>query len=57
MTKEKMMSKECAVKSCTSTELLYSGVDAFMLGVVTETICYDCANTYAAVKDIMKKDD
>ena len=50
------MSKECAVKRCTSTELLYSGVDAFMLGVVTETICYDCANTYAAVKDLMNKD-
>lgn len=34
--------KEC--KSCESTELVYSGVDAFLLGVPTETYCYPCAN-------------
>jgi hypothetical protein len=44
------MDKECAVYGCTSTELLYSGTDAFMLGVVTEKICYTCANTYALIK-------
>jgi hypothetical protein len=34
--------KEC--KSCESVELVYSGVDAFILGVPTETYCYACAN-------------
>jgi hypothetical protein len=34
--------KEC--KSCDSVELVYSGVDAFILGVPTETYCYPCAN-------------
>lgn len=47
------MQKECAVKSCPSEELVYSGTDAFMLGVVTEKICYECANTYAQVKRIV----
>lgn len=45
--------KECAIKNCTSTELVYSGTDAFCLGVVTEQICYNCANTYAQVKQIV----
>jgi hypothetical protein len=31
-------------KSCESVELVYSGVDAFILGVPTETYCYPCAN-------------
>lgn len=31
-------------KNCESTELVYSGVDAFLLGVPTETYCYTCAN-------------
>lgn len=34
--------KEC--KNCESVELVYSGVDAFLLGVPTETYCYPCAN-------------
>jgi hypothetical protein len=34
--------KECA--KCESTELVYSGTDAFILGVPTETYCYPCAN-------------
>ena len=46
--------KECEVKDCTSTELVYSGTDAFCLGVVTEKICYNCANTYAKVNLIVK---
>ena len=25
--------------------LVMSGVDAFLLGVTTETVCYDCANS------------
>ena len=32
--------QECKTKE----NLIYSGVDAFMLGVQTETICYPCAN-------------
>lgn len=34
-------------KLCPSDELVYSGVDAFLLGVPTETYCYDCANHIA----------
>ena len=34
--------REC--KSCKNTDLVYSGVDAFILGVPTETYCYPCAN-------------
>lgn len=35
---------KCKSFHCESTELVYSGVDAFLLGVETETWCYDCAN-------------
>lgn len=38
--------KTCKTYKCESTELVYSGVDAFMLGVPTETWCYNCANAY-----------
>lgn len=31
---------ECGTKE----NLVYSGVDAFVLGVQTETVCYPCAN-------------
>ena len=34
-------------KNCESVELVYSGVDAFLLGVPTETFCYPCANQEA----------
>jgi hypothetical protein len=37
--------KQC--KSCESVELVFSGVDAFLLGVPTETYCYPCANEQA----------
>jgi len=48
------MAKECAVKSCPSEELVYSGTAALLLGgIPTEKICYDCANTYAQVKRIV----
>jgi len=39
--------KECKVNECHSTELVYSGVDAFLLGCNTEEICYTHANEYA----------
>lgn len=45
--------KECKVSGCESTELVYSGTDAFMLGIITETFCYSCANKYAQVKNFM----
>ena len=40
--KEGKIMRKC--KSCESVELVYSGVDAFILGVPTETYCYPCAN-------------
>ena len=44
------MAKQCAIPTCSSTELVYSGTDAFMLGgIPTETYCYGCANTYALI--------
>ena len=39
--------KECKVNNCTSTSIVYSGTDAFILGgIPTETYCYSCANAY-----------
>jgi hypothetical protein len=38
---------QCKVINCENTELVYSGIDAFMLGgIPTETYCYNCANAY-----------
>lgn len=38
---------QCKVINCENTELVYSGIDAFMLGgIQTETYCYNCANAY-----------
>jgi hypothetical protein len=44
----------CKVYNCESTELVYSGTDAFMLGIPTEQICYSCANKYAHVSRIVE---
>jgi hypothetical protein len=44
---------QCQVINCESTELVYSGVDAFMLGINTETYCYKCANAYAQIDRAM----
>ena len=45
---------QCNVPNCTNTDLVFSGVDAFMLGgIPTETYCYSCANTYAVIKNKM----
>lgn len=42
--------KECAVTSCSNTGLVYSGVDALMLGgIPTETYCYSCAIAYSQI--------
>jgi hypothetical protein len=43
--------KECSVTNCNNTSLVYSGIDAFMLGgIPTEKYCYACAGAYAAIK-------
>lgn len=47
--------KKCKIANCDSTELVYSGVDAFVLGVMTETFCYSCANIYAQVKNAVEE--
>jgi hypothetical protein len=41
--------KTCAVPNCESTELVYSGTDAFMLGVPTEVYCYKCAGAFSFI--------
>jgi hypothetical protein len=46
---------KCKVINCESTELVYSGTDAFMLGITTETYCYNCANAYAQIDRVMSK--
>lgn len=38
----------CKNPVCNSTQLVYSGIDAFVLGVESETWCYTCANAIAA---------
>lgn len=44
--------KECKTPGCKNTELVYSGVDAVMLGLpMTETYCYTCASAYATIKN------
>ena len=42
---------KCQVKEC-SNEVIYSGVDSFILNVPTEKVCYECANTYNYVSKI-----
>lgn len=49
------MARMCARRGCDSTELIYSGVDAMLRGVPTETICYSCAGTYALVKEALNE--
>jgi hypothetical protein len=44
---------ECIIRDCQSTELVYSGTDAFMLGVPTEKVCYAHANIYAQVSNLV----
>jgi hypothetical protein len=47
----------CKYDNCNSTELVYSGVDAFLLGVPTETYCYTCANHMAQLNKINEASD
>lgn len=36
-----------------SGSVVMSGVDAFVLGIPTEKICYDCANVYNKVNNFL----
>ena len=45
----------CQIDICDSEELVYSGVDAFLLGVPTETYCYECSNNGYAHKQLLEK--
>ena len=46
----------CIVRNCESTELVYSGTDAFMLGgIPTEKVCYEHANIYAQVSNSIER--
>lgn len=41
---------KCKVMNCESTNLVYSGIDALMLGgIPTETYCYTCATAYLQI--------
>ena len=42
--------KTCKTYNCKNTELVYSGIDAVVLGVMSDTYCYDCSNIYAQIK-------
>jgi hypothetical protein len=42
---------KCQVDKC-ENEVIYSGVDSFILNVPTEKVCYECANTYNYVSKI-----
>ena len=42
--------KICKTYNCKNTELVYSGIDAVVLGVMPDTYCYDCSNIYAQIK-------
>lgn len=34
----------------TTSNIVHSGVDAFLLGIAPQTFCYDCANKNALEK-------
>lgn len=44
---------KCIIRNCESEELVYSGTDAFMLGIPTEKVCYAHANIYAQVNNLV----
>lgn len=48
---------ECQVDNCTSTELVYSGTAALLLGgIPTEKYCYAHANEYARIDIIARSE-
>ena len=43
---------KCNTPRCESTELVYSGVDAMVLGgIPTEEFCYTCAVAYVSIQN------
>jgi hypothetical protein len=46
---------KCINPACNSTELVYSGTDAFVLGITTEKWCYTCANAIAEHRRQLEK--
>lgn len=47
--------KTCAVMNCENTNLVYSGIDALMLGgIPTEKFCYICATAYLQISNVME---
>lgn len=42
---------KCQVNHC-DKEVIFSGVDSFILNVPTEKVCYECAQIYNAVSEI-----
>ena len=45
---------KCKVANCESVQLVYSGTAALILGIPTESICYDCGNKYAQVSKLVE---
>jgi hypothetical protein len=46
--------KQCEIPNCENTNLVFSGVAAFLLGgIPTEKYCYPCANAYVVIKERM----
>lgn len=44
--------KECNTPGCTNTELIYSGIDAFVREIpFTEKYCYPCGNAFVTIKN------
>lgn len=39
-------------KTCGANEVIYSGVDAWVMGVPTESVCYSCATIYNKVLEL-----
>lgn len=48
--------KTCKIEFCDNTELVHSGVDAFLLGIPSETYCYDCVTHGYAKMQMLEED-
>ena len=46
----------CIITACDSTALVYSGIDALMLGVPTEQVCYEHAGIYSQVSALIERE-
>lgn len=47
--------KTCATMNCEETNIVYSGIDAMMLGgIPTETYCYKCATAYVMISNAIE---